>query len=311
MNSPLVTVYCATYNHRAFISQALDSILKQNTSFDFEIIVHDDASTDGTSEIVKEYADRYQKHLKAILQSENQYSKRKRIFYEQIIPLIRGKYVAYCEGDDYWIENNKLQRQVEYLERHPDCSACVHNTRVIEMNGGLPSRISKIRKECDLPLSLLLKENGAFHFNSIMNRKEQFEKIPRFLFDVDGVGDYPLRVYLGLLGPVHYFPQAMSAYRHGVPGSWTMRNTINPEKKVKTSLNIIKMLKNANKWSGGTYNRLFLDAILEQEYNIEINRGNFGVIFKDPFKKIFLRDRSFRHKLRIIYMLLQDNIIKR
>ncbi len=118
-DTPLVSVVTITYNHAPYIRQCLDGVLSQQTDFSFEYIVHDDASTDGTAEIVREYAEKYPNVIVPILQKENQYSKGKGLV-EFILPLVRGKYRSLCEGDDYWIDPNKLQKQVDFLEAHAD-----------------------------------------------------------------------------------------------------------------------------------------------------------------------------------------------
>jgi len=117
---PLVSILCITFNHIDFIKETLDGFLIQQTSFPVEIIVHDDASTDGTTEIIKEYEVKYPHIIKPIYQTVNQYSKRIDIGKEFIFPLARGKYVAYCEGDDYWTDPLKLQKQVSFLEKNKD-----------------------------------------------------------------------------------------------------------------------------------------------------------------------------------------------
>lgn len=116
----LASVCCITYNHENYIREALDSILLQETDFPFEIVVHDDASTDGTAEIVLEYAKKYPRLIRTIMQSENQFSKGGLISLRFVFPEARGKYIAICEGDDYWRDKTKLQQQVTFLEDNPE-----------------------------------------------------------------------------------------------------------------------------------------------------------------------------------------------
>ncbi len=117
-DSPLVSVKCMTYNHENYISNALDGFIMQKTNFPFEILVHDDASTDKTAEIIKEYETKFPKIVKPIYEIENQYSKKNGSHHKKIDASIKGKYIAFCEGDDYWIDENKLQMQVDYLEKN-------------------------------------------------------------------------------------------------------------------------------------------------------------------------------------------------
>lgn len=123
----LVSVICLTYNHSYFIKQCLDGFVMQETNFNYEVIIHDDASTDDTQDIIKEYAQKYTDIFVPILQKENQYSKHVQIGSTFIYPICRGKYVAYCEGDDYWTDPLKLQRQVDFLESHPEYVAIAEN----------------------------------------------------------------------------------------------------------------------------------------------------------------------------------------
>lgn len=124
----LVSIYCMAYNHEKYIRQTLEGFVNQKTNFKFEVIIHDDASKDHTAEIIKEYERRYPNIIYPIFQKENQYSQKKPIISTFICPKIRGKYIAVCEGDDYWCDMNKLQKQVDFLENNPQYVACVHNT---------------------------------------------------------------------------------------------------------------------------------------------------------------------------------------
>lgn len=124
---PLVSICSITYNHAPYIRQCLDGFLMQKTNFKYEIIIHDDCSTDGTTEIIKEYAEKYPNLIRPIYQKENQYSKGVRgIFANFVFPKAKGKYIAMCEGDDYWTDPLKLQKQVDFLEANPSFSMCFH-----------------------------------------------------------------------------------------------------------------------------------------------------------------------------------------
>lgn len=119
--APLVSICCLAYNQEKYIRQTLESLLMQRTSFSYEIIVHDDASTDNTRKIIEEYASNFPHTIKPVFQKENKYSKSGFNFqYKYVFPKAIGKYIAICDGDDYWIDPLKLQKQVDFLESHPD-----------------------------------------------------------------------------------------------------------------------------------------------------------------------------------------------
>lgn len=121
MNFPLVSISCITYNQESYIRQCLDSFLNQQTNFSFEVLIHDDASTDGTADIIREYEKKYSHIIKPIYQAENQYSKGIRGIAARFnFSRALGKYIAMCEGDDYWTDPYKLQKQVDFMEANPD-----------------------------------------------------------------------------------------------------------------------------------------------------------------------------------------------
>ncbi len=128
--SPLVSIICNTYNHVNYIRQCLDGFLMQETNFPIEILVHDDASTDGTADIVREYEDKYPDLIKPIYQTENQYSKGVKVSLKYQYSRAQGKYIALCEGDDYWTDPLKLQKQVDLLENNQDCVMCSSSYKI-------------------------------------------------------------------------------------------------------------------------------------------------------------------------------------
>ena len=123
---PLVSICCITYNHVKYIRDALEGFMMQKTDFPFEVLIHDDASTDGTADIIREYEQKYPDIIKPIYQTENQYSKGVEIFSTYNYPRAQGKYIALCEGDDFWTDKSKLQFQVDFMESHQEYSLCFH-----------------------------------------------------------------------------------------------------------------------------------------------------------------------------------------
>ena len=131
VENPLVSIVCNTYNHENFIRDAIEGFLMQKTTFPFEILIHDDASTDGTTNIVKEYEQKYPEVIRPIYQKENKFSRGIKINLNYQFPRVRGKYTALCEGDDYWTDPFKLQNQLDFLKKNPEYSMCFHNAKII------------------------------------------------------------------------------------------------------------------------------------------------------------------------------------
>lgn len=205
----LVSVCCITYNHEHFIEKTIQGFLEQHTNFDYEILIHDDASTDNTSNIIKKYEKQYPTKIKVIYQKENIFSKDRNPLFEVLIPLVKGKYIALCEGDDYWIEPYKLQKQVDYLESNLDCSLCFTNGyNFIQKNGKFSEYIS--------PSTVLIKERyetedllfeNFIPTASIVFRKKLLKGISKFIKSAP-IGDMIINIYLsqfGYLGFINEF----------------------------------------------------------------------------------------------------------
>lgn len=127
--SIMVSIRCTVYNHERFLRQCLDGFVMQKTNFAFEAIVHDDASTDGSAQIILEYAEKYPNIIKPIIETENLYSRADGSLTRVMREASRGKYIAFCEGDDCWIDPLKLQKQVDALESHPECTIALESRK--------------------------------------------------------------------------------------------------------------------------------------------------------------------------------------
>ena len=268
-----VTVYCLTYNHKNYIEKTLEGFVNQKVDFPYKVIVHDDASTDGTQEIIKFYEKKYPQIICPIFQNENQYSKNTGIYKEHIRPLIDTKYTAICEGDDYWSDNNKLQLQYDYMENNPKCSLCVHNTEMINENG---ISINKLFNSNELDLDYYAEDvigngpGGLFHTSSFFYRTELRDARPRE-FIMRYVGDYPLAIYFSCNGYVHYIGRVMSKYRVGSVNSWVKLIGNDKSKKMLHIEDEIQSL-------------IRMDSYMEQRYHCQFQK----IIDKDKFEKSVL-----------------------
>ena len=220
-----VSICCITYNHAPFIKQALDSFLMQKTNFPFEVIVHDDASTDGTADIIREYQKKYPQIIKAILQTENQWSKGINIEERFLWPKISGQYVALNEGDDYWTDENKLQRQVDFLDANPDFTICFHPVKVIwednsQPNSIFPSNRFRFNKTI-LDINDLLKHN-FIQTNSVVYRWQFYGNNAEKIIIPEGIlpTDYFLHLLHAKRGKIGFLPDVMAVYRKHSGGIW-------------------------------------------------------------------------------------------
>jgi glycosyltransferase involved in cell wall biosynthesis len=222
-----IAVVCLTYNHEQVLGRCLDSILAQDAIDDVDIILHDDASIDGTAEIVKEYSKRYPKTITPILQADNQYSQGVNILIHYILPNITSEYVAFCEGDDFWTDRRKLSLQLSKLEEMQEVDACFHSHEIFDNcsqtfsdssqkgYGGLDRLIGAYE--------FVRKGSGSIATNSLFIRASTFRKNVR-RFQKAPTNDY----YLKLSGffenrRAYFISRSMSAYRVNVKGSWSQR----------------------------------------------------------------------------------------
>jgi glycosyltransferase involved in cell wall biosynthesis len=220
MNIPLVSIICLTYNHAPFISQCLDGFIMQKTNFPIEAIIHDDASTDGTADIIREYEKKYIEIIKPVYQKENQYSKGIDI-YENIINKIQGKYIAFCEGDDYWTDESKLQKQIDFLESNEDFSICFHpvklyfeeENRIIDNYTVLPD-VTDIKK---------LAAGNYIYTPSVVYRNNKQVFIDKCNLPKLPVGDYCLHMLFAKYGKIKYLHDTMAVYRIHKGGTWSLK----------------------------------------------------------------------------------------
>ena len=280
MSGALVTVVCIAYNHEKYLRDALEGILSQTTDFQFNIVIHDDASTDTTPIIIEEYALKYPQIIVPIYQKENQYQRGVNILKEYVSPLLEGQYYAYCEGDDYWCDPHKLQEQVDFMRTHPDYSACVHNTIQLDCRSG-KQKLLHDRKAKDIELKDVVRKGGAaFHVSSLLAKTEYF-LIPDEL-TVKGFGDYPKAIYLALNGKIRYINKAMSVYRYFSDGSWTAKNfaVSDVNKAIALDNSKIGMLESFDQYSNGRYHHIFGDAIDLKRVEILYKQKNYKDITK-------------------------------
>lgn len=219
LSKPLVSICCLTYNHENYIRQCLDGFVMQKTTFPFEILVHEDASTDNTANIVKEYEAQYPHLFRCVYQTENQFAKQN-TFINILFPMSRGKYIALCEGDDYWTDPYKLQKQIDILEKNDKFSFCFHNALVVNhLTKSEYLFVKASYKRKIFTIKDLLLKNWFIPTASLVWRREYLpEKLPEWFFNVY-CGDLAMELMLATKGDFFYLEDIMSVYRLLTPNS--------------------------------------------------------------------------------------------
>ena len=277
---PLVSIRCITYNHGKYIRDALEGFIMQKTNFKFEAIVHDDASTDNTAIIIQEYAKKYPDIIKPIFETENQYSKHDGSLTRIMYAACKGKYIAYCEGDDFWTDPYKLQKQVDFLENHPDYVMCSHRYHSYnETKQIMLPIIRPINTNPPLTYSLndLIEGKWLFHPLTVMYRRQAFilEDFLKYGMSYDVIRFY----HLLKSGKGYLLPDIMATYRIHENGIWSK---LKQEEQFALELKQRVAIYNIEK------NRLAADLI-------------FNVIMNRPFsRKWLIKNRLFIKQIMII-----------
>lgn len=245
----MVSIWCPTYNQKKYIRDALEGFVLQKTNFLYKVIVFDDMSTDGTSDILLEYQMRYPKIFHVIFSKENLSScpEKKRILKQQYLT---GKYIALCDGDDYWVDCNKLQIQVDYMETHPECSMHIHNALWQDCAEGsikAGNPYSGMDEKNLTAEEIIMQYNGHPPTASFLFRRELIDG-PEFLSETVTV-DYALQLYALFLGSVHYSNRIMSVYRWHSAGSYSQMLKTDKKHKFSFSICVFRLLFQYDKYT--------------------------------------------------------------
>lgn len=216
----MVTIQCLSYNHSAYIRQCLNGFVMQKTNFHFEVIVHDDASTDETAIIIQEYAEKYPQIIKPIFECENQFFKKDNSLWRIMSTHTHGKYIAMCEGDDYWTDPYKLQKQVDFLESHPDYVMCSHRfNQYIQDKNLLEEEKDLTFQGADYDLKNLIGGKWLTQTLTVMYRRSALD-----LKEYESYGmSMDIILFYALLknGKGYCFPDIMGTYRLHGGGVWS------------------------------------------------------------------------------------------
>lgn len=212
-----VSILCITYNQKNYIEQCLDSLLMQKTNYKFEILINDDASNDGTTEIIKKYQKKYPDIIRPVFHKKNQYSAGDMsLFVGNLFPLVNGEYLALCEGDDYWIDEYKLQKQSDFLDKNQEYTICFNRSKIIFENNE--------KKELYMPaldfkgaysIEELLKSN-FISTNSVMYKRQNYKNMRTDLLPQD----LYMHLFHAQFGKIGFINEVMSVYRRHSEGIW-------------------------------------------------------------------------------------------
>ena len=282
MDEVVLSVICLAYNHEKYIRQTLEGFVNQRTCYKFEVLINDDASTDCTADIIEEHSKKVNLTMFLLNQA-------------------KGKYFAFCEGDDYWIDSNKIQMQIEYMEDHKDCTLCIHNAyEVIDNDNRFSSKIKTTNKSREIKTKEVIVRGGGFcATNSILSRTELINTIPDYMKIC--MIDYIWQIYLASCGKTYCFDNYSSVYRVSVPGSWTERMYTNLISHTELQENIIYILNKFNIDTHYKYNSSIKRAIKTQNHIIAENivkKGDKKILDLEKINKWYIKQNfSVKSKL--------------
>lgn len=298
--SPLVSIQCITYNHEKYIRDALEGFLMQKTTFPVEILIHDDASTDNTANIIREYQAKYPQLFKPIYQIENQYSQKKGVITKIQNERTKGKYIAKCEGDDYWTDPLKLQKQVDFLEENEEYSMCFHNAIIYETSAKRRSLFlfNNFTSDCTLSIEDIIC-SWAVPTASILCKREYID-LPDWLARIYS-GDYSLLLSLFIKGKIRYLDTISSVYRRNLDG-----NSVS----VVADTNFVRkqhilLLQSFNNGTNHIYNDVITNRIKYIKKEINLREAIWN---KKYHKFIFMLPELWRNSIRLLKEKLKRSL---
>lgn len=289
MNTPLLSVCIRSYNQERFIADAIDSVLKQETTFDFEIIISDDCSSDRTISIVEDYVKRYPEKVRFIKGTTNVGGPNN---LKRVIQASSAKYITCLDGDDYYLSTNKLQKQVEFLESHAEYSACFHNTMDVNENGEKLGIFNPLDFHQVHDAAEFIIEKWFVPIHSAVLRRELIE-FPDW-YDTVMNDDYVIHLSVVKHAPYYYMPDVMVAYRHH-------SNEISVAYKDIELINtqLMTILINMKDSYPSSYEKVFDDRITEYQNEINFYQREK----RQPWRK-YLRFKTYK---RLIKKILKCN----
>lgn len=293
----MVSIICNAYNQEKYIADALEGFVSQKTDFAFEILVHDDASTDKTAQIIRKYEKRYPDLIRPIYETENQYSKHDGSLERIQIGRIKGKYTAMCEGDDYWTDPLKLQKQFDAMEGNPQADMCAHKAQMINAKTSCKIKsFPAINENRILTVEEVIYGKGDFvSTNSLFYRSTLHAAAPRFkaFWDID----WTLQIYGALRGGILFLEDEMSVYRYMTSGSWTERNVGQADRKLEIYNKKQRMLDLLNEDTNGQYAQVIEKRKRKNEWEMLGLTGRHKERLNKKYRE-FIKELSIGGRMR-------------
>lgn len=304
----MVSIVCNAYNHEKYITQALNSFLMQKTNFPFEVLIHDDASTDGTADIIRDYVAKFPEIIKPIYQTQNQYSQKISVTRTYQYSRAQGKYIALCEGDDYWTDPCKLQKQVDAMEAHPEVDICAHRTAYIR-EGKVTALVPKQKSSTIFPPEQVIAGGGAFVATSSLMFRRNMLNGENDYTQFWGL-DYILQISGSLRGGMLYLKDCMSVYRQMSEGSWTARTKSNIEKRKAHSARIKDVLSKIDAGTDHRYTAVINNSIALSSLKTMAQQGDVKTILSPEYRRMLGR-LSFVLQCEIVLFAAFKAVTKR
>lgn len=295
----MVTVICMTYNHELYIRECLEGFVSQITTFPYEVFVHDDASTDNTALIIREYESKYPHLFRVVYESENHYQKKDGSLSRIVREACKGKYVAFCEGDDYWTDPYKLQKQCDILESHPELNICTHEVGILRDNKIISQKAPR-DSECIIPVEEVIMGDGGFvGTNSILMRTNVLSKYKLFEFTML---DYFMQISGSIPNGMYYINEQMSIYRRNSFGSWTQRVHSDKKNEEEHDQLLKKAFDSLNAETDFKYDGVIKEHYIKNEF-IKLCGNPNRTIWEKQYRK-YLFNMSFKERIRVVLRLL-------
>lgn len=318
MSEIKVCVLCAVYNHEKYIRNCLEGILSQRTDFAFEVLVHDDASTDSSALVIREFEKKYPDIIKPIYQTENQYSKGISITLRYQLPRARGKYISFCEGDDYWIDKYKLQKQFDYMESHPDCTFCFTNGYIKDMADGGKMRDFIPYNDED---AAVYKDESCIYTLDDMHRLTFVPTASYFLpaATMRGLilqlcktcptGDLRLRLYATACGYAYYLRDKTCVYRQNVPNSaMTGWKSYTRRQRYSHNEKIIEMIAELDGIFSGKYKAAVERLSYRYIRSLLFCASSFSVFKDDRYRRVY-NSLPLSQKVKCVIKILTPDFV--